>query len=80
MITDAANKFADAILKKSKEYNDMANFHAADYARTDSKDAQLNFKRNVELSEIFRKLHTEACQAMHAIEREMNEAAQAKGD
>lgn len=75
MITNAANEFAAAILKKSDDYGNMAKFYATEYARTDNKQSQQNYKNNLELSEIFRKLHAEACQAMHAIEREMRESA-----
>jgi len=71
MITKAANEFADLLLKTSKDNESYASNAAIEYARTDNKTSQAQYKKYCEISEIFRQLHGEACKAMHAIEREM---------
>lgn len=71
MITTAANNYADALLAKMKQYDEYARLSAIQYAQSDNKGDQGSFKKYSELSEIFQKLHGEACQFMHAIEAEM---------
>lgn len=78
MITTAANNYADALLAKMKQYDESARMAAVEYARTDNKAAQLDFKRYTELSSIFQKLHGESCQFMHAIEAEMRDKLKAE--
>lgn len=78
MITTAANNFADAILAKKKQCDDNARMAAVEYAQTDNKSCQDSFKKYSELSNIYQKLHGEACQAMHAIESEMQQKLKAE--
>lgn len=78
MITDAANKFADALLAKMKQYDEYAKLYAVQYAQSDDKAHQATFSKYNELSETFSKLHGEACQFMHAIEAEMQEKLKAE--
>ena len=73
MITDAANNYADALLAKAKQYDNYATVAATMYARSDNKSDQAAFKKNSELGDLFRKLHGEACQFLHAVESEMRE-------
>lgn len=56
-----------------KLHDEYAKLSAAQYAQSDDKTRQASFNKHCELSEIFRKLHGEACQFMHAIEAEMRE-------
>lgn len=78
MITDAANAYADALRGKSKQYDEQSKLYAVMYAQSDNKADQAAFKKNVELSEMFQKLHSEACQFLHAIEAEMQQRLTAK--
>lgn len=78
MITTAANNFADAIMAKKKQCDDYASMAAVEYAQTDNKSCQGSFKKYTELSEMYQKLYGEACQAMHAIEAEMQRKLKAE--
>ena len=71
MITDAANTFADELLAKSKQHDDMAKYAACEYARDDNKSSKESYQKNAEMSEFYRKLHGQFCQISHAIESEM---------
>lgn len=71
MITDAANSFADYIIKQAKYYEDRAKNCAVEYAQTDNPSYKESFESNMRLKEEYYILHGLACQAMHKIESEM---------
>lgn len=78
MITDSGNMLAQSILDLAKQKEDMATMHARSYASTDDPKAKVSFQREMEMAEFLRKLHSDVCRGLHAVEAEMHEKAKTK--
>lgn len=68
MKTEAANAFAEYIWKEANTLDETAKMYAVSYAKdNDPKDRALYFRYSFAADQV-RKLHSPACQALHAVE------------
>ncbi len=68
MKTEEGNALSDFILNKVKELNDLANYNAINYTKTDDKDYKIQFDKYTFAAEEVRKLHSTICRAVNLIE------------
>lgn len=73
-ISTAAEKFTGDLLAKSKEHENLARLAAIRYAETDNQSCKADWKKNNELSELYRKLHSEAVRVMTIVERDVKKS------
>lgn len=71
MKTEEGNTLSDFILKKVKELNEIANYNAVNYAKTDKPEYKLLFDKYTFAAEEVRSLHATVCQAIHLIENKI---------
>ena len=71
MITDAANNLADSILSLANKHFSTAKDRAVSYANTDDKGFKAAYQKHDEIGELLRKLYSEVCGHLHAVEAEM---------
>lgn len=79
MITEAANELAKAILEKAAMYKNYASMSACEYASSDNPVSKAEYTRYIGQYDVFYKLHSEICQSLHAVEREMQQRNDSTG-
>lgn len=80
MITDAANKLAEEILKQANQHRDAARLYAVSYAESDNPVDKAAFQKYSMLEDQFRKMHSLVCQGLHATEAEMKKKLSSQED
>lgn len=75
MKTEAAHALQEYICDESKRLRDMASMYAIQYADSDDPADKANYTRYRFAADEVQKLHGPACQALHALESQIQDEA-----